>query len=258
MTPLLECKNVTKYYGGLAAVKDLSFSIIPGEIFGIAGPNGAGKTTLFDVITGQTTITSGEIFFDGHPIHGLKSYEIFRKGIARTFQIPINFHSQSVLMNAFVGAQFGTRGRSLASLLLFKEDIIRQAQQALDFVGLMEKVNEPSSSLSLFDKKRLMLASALAVKPKILMLDEPVGGLNPNEIEEFMKLVREICSDGVTVIIIEHVMKALMGLSGRVLFMHYGEKFFEGPPEEASRDPQVLKVYLGEQFALHPKERTNG
>src|SRR5574341_1251291 len=133
MTPLLECKNVTKYYGGLAAVNNLSFSILPGEIFGIARPNGAGKTTLFDVITGQTTITRGEIYFNGHPIHGLKSFEIFRKGIARTFQIPVSFQSQTVLMNAFAGAQFGTHGRSLASLLRFEEGTIRQAKQALEY-----------------------------------------------------------------------------------------------------------------------------
>jgi branched-chain amino acid transport system ATP-binding protein len=256
MGPQLECKNVSKFYGGLAAVRDLSFSVMPGEIYGIAGPNGAGKTTLFDVITGHATITSGEIYLNNQSIHKLKSFEIFRKGISRTFQIPVSFHSQTVLMNAFVGAQFGRGLKSLGNLISFPEDITNEALHALEFVGLGEKINQPSSNLSLFDKKLLMLATALANKPTILLLDEPVGGLNTKEILKFMNLVREVSSYGVTIIIIEHVMKVLMELSDKVLFMHYGEKIFEGIPEEASRDTQVLKVYLGEKFVL--SKRPNG
>jgi branched-chain amino acid transport system ATP-binding protein len=157
------------------------------------------------------------------------------------------------LMNAFVGAQFGPRSRSLTSLLAYSNDVVHQALKSLELVGLADMADRPSASLSLFDKKKLMLATALVAEPTLLLLDEPVGGLNPKEIAEFMQLVREIRSGGVTVIIIEHVMKVLMGLSDKVLFMHYGERFFEGSPEDASRDPQVLKVYLGEQFALQPK-----
>jgi branched-chain amino acid transport system ATP-binding protein len=255
MTTLLECHNVTKYYGGLAAVQDLSFQVDEGEIFGIAGPNGAGKTTLFDVISAHTLISAGEIYFRGIPIHKKPSYEIYRMGIARTFQIPVVFQSQSVLMNAVVGSQFGRRGQSLLGLLRFEEEVIQQASKSLALVGLAESAAASSANLSLFDKKRLMLASALATEPRILLLDEPVGGLNTNEIEEFMGLTRKIRDEGVTIIIIEHVMKALMGLSDRVLIMHYGQKLFEGSPEEASRDPQVLRVYLGEQFAMKNQKR---
>lgn len=251
MSALLECRNVTKFYGGLAAVQDLSFSVGEREIFGIAGPNGAGKTTLFDVISAHTPISSGAIYFNGVPIHRMGSYEICRKGIVRTFQIPVVFPSQSVMMNTVVGAQFGNHGRSILSLIRFQEAILQQARDALGFVGLLDKADAPSGNLALFDKKRLMLASALAATPQILMLDEPVGGLNPTEIEELMRLILKIRDQGVTVIIIEHVMKALMGLSDRVLIMHHGQKLFEGLPEEVSNDPQVLKAYLGEQFALN-------
>jgi branched-chain amino acid transport system ATP-binding protein len=250
MTVLLECRNVTKHYGGLAAVQDLSFHVDEGEIFGIAGPNGAGKTTLFDVVSAHTLISAGEIYFRGIPIHKKPSYEIFRMGIARTFQIPVVFQSQSVLMNVVVGSQFGRHGRSLLSLLRFEDEVIQQSLNSLAFVGLAESAGTPSANLSLFDKKRLMLASALAIEPQILLLDEPVGGLNTHEIDEFMTLTRKIRDEGVTVIIIEHVMKALMGLSDRVLIMHHGQKLFEGSPEKASREPQVLRVYLGEQFAM--------
>lgn len=249
MTNLLECRNVTKFYGGLAAVQDLSFWVNEGEIFGIAGPNGAGKTTLFDVISAHTLISAGEIYFQGNPIHKKPSYEIYRMGIARTFQIPVVFQSQSVLMNVVVGSQFGRHGRSLLSLLRFEDEVIQQALKSLSLVGLTESAEATSANLSLFDKKRLMLASALATKPKLLLLDEPVGGLNTSEIEEFMGLTRKIRDEGVTIIIIEHVMKALMGLSDRVLIMHYGQKLFEGLPEEASHNSEVLRVYLGEQFA---------
>ncbi len=249
MTILLECRNVTKYYGGLAAVQDISFQVNEGEIYGIAGPNGAGKTTLFDVISALTPISSGEILYRGIPIHKKPSHEIYRMGIARTFQIPAVFQSQSVLMNVVVGAQFGQRGRSLIGLLNFDTYIIQKAMKILEFVGLAEIAYAPSANLSLFDKKRLMLASALVNDPQLLLLDEPVGGLNINEINELINIVKKIRDNGVTIIIIEHIMKALMGLSDRVLIMHHGQKLFEGLPEDASRDQQVLLVYLGKQFA---------
>jgi branched-chain amino acid transport system ATP-binding protein len=255
MSILLECRNVTKYYGGLAAVQGLSFQVNEGEIYGIAGPNGAGKTTLFDVISAHTPISAGEIYFRGIPIHKKPSFEIYRLGIARTFQIPVVFQSQSVLMNVVVGSQFGCRGRSLISLLRFDGKVIQKAFETLERVGLAEIANEPSANLSLFDKKRLMLASALVADPQVLLLDEPVGGLNVNEINELMGLIRKIRDEGVTVIIIEHIMRALMGLSDRVLIMHYGQKLFEGLPEEASRDQQVLAIYLGEQFSRNKSKQ---
>ena len=245
MNVLLECRKVSKFYGGLAAVQDLSFSIAEGEILGIAGPNGAGKTTLFDMISAHTPISDGEIYFEGEPIRKLRNFEICRKGIARTFQISVVFSSQSVLINTFVGAQFGNHRRSISSLIGFEKKVMQRARDALAYVGLLDKEDVSSDSISLFDKKRLMLASALAAQPRVLMLDEPVGGLNATEIEEIMELIRKIRKQGITIIIIEHVMKALMGLSDRVLIMHYGQKLFEGIPEEASRNPEVLKVYLG-------------
>src|SRR5574341_886185 len=245
MAALLQCRGVSKQYGGLAAVSDLSFALEVGEVFGIAGPNGAGKTTLFDVISGHTRITRGEIWFDGQRVDHLKSYDICRLGIARTFQIPVVFQSQSALMNAVVGAHFGRAGSTGHSLLRFDAETVAGAREALEFVGLGGLLDAPSTTLSLFDKKRLMLASALAMKPRLLMLDEPVGGLNPTEIDRLMGLIQQIRQTGMTIVIIEHVMRALMGLSDRVMIMHYGKRLFVGIPEEARQDPEVLRVYLG-------------
>lgn len=241
---LLEAANLTKHYGGLAAVRDLSFSVARGEIFGIAGPNGAGKTTLFDVISGHAPASGGSVVLDGRRIDGLAAHAICQAGIVRTFQIPAVFPGQTVLSNAVVGAEFGHRPRFFSSLR-FAPDIVERARASLAFVGLADRETRVAGLLSVFDTKRLMIASALATEPRLMLFDEPVGGLNATEIRATMDLIRRIRDSGVTIILIEHVMSALMALSDRVMIMNHGEKLYEGSPAEVASDAEVVRVYLG-------------
>ena len=241
---LLEVAGLTKRYGGLAAVDDLSFRVAPGEAFGIAGPNGAGKTTLFDAITGHARATEGRILFLGAEIQERSSHVICQLGVARTFQIPAVFPEHTVLGNVLVGAYFGRRAR-VAPAPRFDDESVERAREAARFVGLGDRLRAIAGPLSLFDKKRLMMASAIATEPRLLMLDEPVGGLNPAEIDEVLALVREIRATGVTVVLIEHVMRALMTISDRVMVMNHGRLLFEGTPADVQRDEEVIRVYLG-------------
>ncbi|BDG60119.1 ABC transporter ATP-binding protein [Caldinitratiruptor microaerophilus] len=252
MGVILEVQGLTKRYGGLEANKDLTFSVAERQVYGIAGPNGAGKTTLFDMISGHTPPTSGTIRFRGEEIQQLQPEEVCHRGIARTFQTPVVFGTQSVLANALVGSAFGrqggsVKGGSVAPTLRFRPEEIDEALAALEFVGLLDKQAQLAETLSVFDKKRLMIASALATRPKLLMLDEPVGGLNRAEREQLVELVRKVNAAGVTVLIIEHVMKALLALADRLLIIHHGEKLAEGNPSDVIRDERVVAVYLGEQ-----------
>ena len=239
MTTILEGQHITKRFGQLAAVDDLSFKVEEGEIFGIAGPNGAGKTTLFNVLSGVYS-GSGEIVFDGHQINRLRPYQICRRGLARTFQITTVFSTLTVYENVKVGAYFGNTAANT-------EETIKQA---LAFVGLKGRENTVAGRLRLFEKKLTMVAAALATGPRLLMLDEPVGGLSPAEIEQSMALFRRINSElGITLIVIEHLMKVLMGISQRMMIIHNGRKIRTGTPEEVANDKQVIEVYLGAEYA---------
>jgi branched-chain amino acid transport system ATP-binding protein len=243
-TALLEVVALSKRYGGLAAVDDLSFRVSAGETFGIAGPNGAGKTTLFDTISGHARATGGRIVFRGQEIQERPSHAICHLGIARTFQIPAVFPEHTVFGNIVVGAYFG-RGARLVPGTRFDAVSVGRGREAAEFVGLQDKLEVIAGPLSLFDKKRLMIASAIACEPGLLMLDEPVGGLNPGETDEVLDLVRKVRSSGVTVILIEHVMRALMAISDRVMVMNHGRLLFEGTPEDVQRHEEVIRVYLG-------------
>jgi branched-chain amino acid transport system ATP-binding protein len=244
MATIFECENVTKAYGGLLAVKELTFSIESGEIYAIAGPNGAGKTTLFDTISGVSSVTSGVIRFDGKEIQRMRAENICRLGIARTFQTTVGFDTQTVLTNALVGAILGREGTGNPTMR-FSEAAIEAALDALEFCELLDRQGRLASQLTVSERKRLMLATALATRPKLLMLDEPVGGLNRGEREEMVNLVHKISQAGITVLLIEHVMKAVQALASRLLVLHHGEKIAEGPPGQVLRDERVIEVYLG-------------
>jgi branched-chain amino acid transport system ATP-binding protein len=239
MPVVLEVKQLTKRFGELAAVKNLSFEVEKGEIFGVAGPNGAGKTTLFNVISGVYSGT-GEIIFEGQPISGLRPYQICHRGLVRTFQIPTVFSTMTLYDNVRVGAHFGNDGQD--------EDKI--IGDALDFVGLRGKENVEAKHLCLFDKKLTMLAAALATQPRLLMLDEPIGGLSPVEIGKSISLFKKINQEmRVTLIVIEHLMSVLMEISQRLMILHNGERISIGSPEEVAKDKQVIEVYLGADYA---------
>jgi len=243
-TAVLDVVGLSKRFGGLAAVDELSFRVSAGETFGIAGPNGAGKTTLYDTITGHARATRGRIVFEGREIQERSPHEICHMGVARTFQVPAVFPDHTVLGNILVGAYFGRRPRIVAGIR-FDAESLERGREAAAFVGLGGKLHAVAGPLSLFDKKRLMVASAIATRPSLLMLDEPVGGLNPGEIDAVLDLVRKLRSSGVTVVLIEHVMRALMSISDRVMVMNHGRLLFEGTPEDVQGHEEVIRVYLG-------------
>jgi len=240
--PLLAIEEVGVRFGGLAAVNGVTFSVRPGEIVGLIGPNGAGKTTLFNLITGLLHPTAGTIRFRGEDITTLPSHAICRRGIARTFQLVRIFPSLTVLENVLVGGCFGREGggRPLAAA---RED----AAAHLRTVGLDGWADRPGGSLPIADRKRLEVARALATRPALLLLDEVIAGLTPTEGGRLMDLIARIRDGGTTIILIEHVMKAIMNLSDRIVVLHHGEKLAEGAPREIAHDPGVVSAYLGEQ-----------
>ncbi len=234
--PVLEVRGLTKRFGGLAAVAGLSFGVRRGELFGIIGPNGAGKTTLFHLITGFQRPSAGEVRFEGRSLAGLRPHAVCRLGIARTFQIVQPFPGLTVLANAMIGAFARVREPVAAR---------EAAGRALAFVGLEGKAGHEARTLTLSERKRLEVARALATGPRVLLLDEVMAGLTASEVGRMMELCRRLRGEGVTILIIEHVLRAVMALSDRLLVLDHGERIAEGSPEAVARDPRVVEAYLG-------------
>jgi len=238
---ILEGQGVTKYFGGLAAVSNVDFHVDQGEILGLIGPNGAGKTTLFNLISAALPLSSGEIRFKGQKLNGLKPHLICQMGVSRTFQETKVFGNMPVLQNVLVGAFFGTPIRVSGAAAA------REAAQSLEFVGLSALSTTPIQDLTLGNQKRVEVARALATKPELLLLDELMAGLTPAEVGEAMELVTKIRDRGITILMVEHVMKAIMGISERVMVLHHGEKIAEGTCNEISCNKTVIDIYLGEE-----------
>jgi branched-chain amino acid transport system ATP-binding protein len=238
--PILEGKTVTKHFGGLTAVAGVDFSVEPGKIVGLIGPNGAGKTTLFNLISGALVPKEGLIQFNGRNITGLKPHRICRMGVARTFQSVKVFSHLPVLENVLLGSLFGTSTNMPAA------DTATEAMEALAFVGLAAARAVPAKDLTLANQKRLEVARALATKPELLLLDELMAGLNPTETVEAMELVTKIREKGITIFMIEHVMKAIMSVCDQIMVLHHGKKIAEGTPQEIATSRTVVEVYLGE------------
>jgi branched-chain amino acid transport system ATP-binding protein len=250
---ILSGRQVTKTFGALKAVWNVDFEVMKGEILGIIGPNGAGKTTLLSMINGTLPLTRGTITFKDQVISGLKPFRIAEQGISRTFQIVKPFPGMTLLENVSIGALFG-------------KDKIRDAREARDktrailsTVNLSGQENTAVENLNISERKRLELARALAMDPELLLLDEVMAGLNTTEINWIMDLIRRLNEkEGRTILVIEHVMKAIMGISHRIMVLHHGEKIAEGPPERISKDENVISAYLGERYAKRRGESGQG
>jgi ABC-type branched-chain amino acid transport systems, ATPase component len=238
---ILSVRNITMKFDSFMALNDISFDLEKGSILGIIGPNGAGKTTLFNTITGYYQTYSGKILFDGTSVRGMRPDKRCCMGIARTFQITKPFENISILGNVMVGAYYGKSLKKKSSI----KDCEKEAYDLIEKVGLSDKINDPAGSLNVSQRKKLELARALSTEPELLLLDEVVGGLNPTEVVDMMEIIKSINRSGVSILMIEHVMKAVMGVSHRILVLNHGEKLAEGEPAEIIKNPDVISAYLG-------------
>ena len=242
MSALLRLEGVTRRFGGLTAVSGVDLSVGRGEVIGLIGPNGAGKTTLVNVITGVHRASSGTVKFDGEDVTGLKPFQAARRGIARTFQIVQPFPEMTVAENVAAAAMFAGAAR-------YGSEANAEAMEHLRFVGLADMADRRAASLTLAMRKRLELAKGLAMRPKLLLLDEVNAGLNATEIDHALSLIRGIAARGVTILIIEHLMKVVLSLCTRIVVLHHGELIASDTPQAIVRDPRVIRAYLGRRYA---------
>ncbi len=248
---VLEVDNVTLRFGGVTALDEVSFHINEGEILGLIGPNGAGKTTCFNVTTGVYQATSGEVRFEGRSLTGRKKYQITRLGIARTFQNIRLFNVMTALENVLVGADAQSKTGLISALFRLprqRDEETQAHEDAMDllrFMGLENKADELAANLSYGDQRRLEIARAMATKPRLLCLDEPAAGFNPAEKQKLMDLIKKVRDRGFTVLLIEHDMKLVMGVTDRIVVLEFGRKIAEGPPAEIRDNPAVIAAYLG-------------
>jgi len=235
---VLDVRGVSRFFGGLAALTDVSFTVEKGEILGLIGPNGAGKTTMFNVVNGFYAPSRGEVFFKGQRISGLKPHQICQRGLARTFQVVKPLQRMSTLDNVVASAFLRSKT---------KAEALRKSEEILKFTGLWEERDMLSKGLPLGSRKRLEIARALATEPDLLLLDEACAGLNPSELDTSIEIIRKIKERGITIMIIEHHMKVIMSISDRIVVLTYGQKLAEGTPEQIAHNPEVIKAYLGEE-----------
>ncbi len=255
MEPILTVQGLTRFFGGLAAVTDLSFEVQSGEILSLIGPNGAGKTTVFNLITGTLLPTRGKVLFQGREITGSPPFESIAVGIARTFQTTSLFYDETVLDNLIVSFRCRTRMGLWDAIFRTgrcREDERRcrqKAEEILDFIGLRERASELARNIPQESQKRLAIALALVTEPKLLLLDEPMGGLTEEENIGMMALIQKVRTRGVSILLIEHKMKIVMNISDRIVVINYGQKIAEGPPQEVGRNAAVIEAYLGAGYA---------
>ncbi len=242
MTALLTLDNVSRRFGGLNAVDGVSFSLEKGEIVGLIGPNGAGKTTLINLITGVHPATTGRVSFEGHDITRAKPYQIARRGLARTFQIVQPFPKMTVVDNVAAGALFCGHAGNV-------REAQSMAREHLAFTGLADMADQPAASLTLARRKRLELAKGLAMRPRLLMLDEVNAGLNQTEVDDALAIIRKIAEQGVTIIVIEHLMKVVLSISHRLVVLHHGQMIAQSTPRDVVNDSKVIEAYLGARYA---------